>query len=167
MTLPLVWVAKTDYAANVGDGDQVEFDGDWQAPTSLDQGDSPRWTWPDLDTFRGVIFGRSQTRFRHIRDGLSKTYLFGEKYIDALRYRTGDDWGDNESLFSGFNNDNCRSASSRPSRDRAGVDRRRSFGSAHASVWQVVYCDGSVRSLSYELDLNVHRRAATRAGAAR
>jgi hypothetical protein len=156
-------VAKTDYAANVGAAATVEFDPQWSGPKSLAEGDDPQFQWPETQSFDGVIFGRSHVRQRQIRDGLSKTYLVGEKYVDRLRYQTGEDWGDNESLYTGFNNDHCRSALSAPQPDQPGTDYRNSFGSAHPSVWQVTFCDGSVRALGFDIDLFLHRQLAGRA----
>jgi hypothetical protein len=163
LTTMLDWVGKTDYAANAGSTEAVEFAPAWRGPQTLAQGDDPAFAWPDLKAFDGVVFGRSRIRYRHIRDGLTKTYLIGEKYVDAAQYDTGDDWGDNENLYTGFNNDHCRSALSPPRRDERGADYRNSFGSAHASVWQVALCDGSVRALDFDLDLRLHQRFAQRA----
>jgi hypothetical protein len=160
---PLEWVAKSDYAASAGSGAAVEFAPQWTGPTTLAEGDRADFAWPDLTPFDGVIFGRSRIRFRQVRDGLSRTYLIGEKYVDPLLYTTGEDWGDNENLYTGFNNDHSRSALSPPRRDRGGDDYRNSFGSAHVSVWQVVRCDGSVQALDYDIDTELHRRQAARA----
>ena len=120
------------------------------------------FVWPDRHAFTGVIFGRSTIRHQNIRDGISKTYLAGEKYVDALHYESGQDWGDNESLYNGFNNDSCRSVKGVPQPDQPGVDYRNQFGSAHVTVWQVVMCDGSVRSLGFDIDPDVHRRSGNR-----
>jgi prepilin-type processing-associated H-X9-DG protein len=37
------------------------------------------------------------------------------------------------------------------------------FGSAHPSTWNMVFCDGSVHSLSYNISLTTHQALATRA----
>lgn len=158
----LEWAAKTDYAANAGDQPLVEYDWRWPGPQSLQQGDDARFRWPASALYTGVIYGRSQVRQRNIRDGLAHTYLIGEKYIDAARYTTGDDWGDNENLYCGFNNDVCRSTALRPCRDQAGREEMTSFGSAHAHVWQAVFCDGSVRAMSYTLDPQLHQQLGNR-----
>ncbi len=36
------------------------------------------------------------------------------------------------------------------------------FGSAHASACNFVFCDGSVRSISYAVDLTIYRRLGNR-----
>ncbi len=127
---PIVWAAKSDYAACSGDGERVEFDWRWTGPSSLAEGDDSRFVWPDSKSFTGVIFGRSEIRDRQIRDGLAQTYLLGEKYVNPRTYDTGEDWGDNENLYAGFNNDNSRSSGHPPRRDRPAVDWRNAFGSA-------------------------------------
>ena len=40
---------------------------------------------------------------------------------------------------------------------------RFAFGSAHPAVSQVVYCDGSVHAVSYDIDLELHRARGSRA----
>lgn len=162
LSVALSLVAKSDYAANVGDAATVEFPSDWQGPIKLAEVDDERFKWPGTDGFHGVIYGRSRLRLNQIRDGLAKTYLFGEKYVDSLHYTTGKDWGDNESLYAGFNNDTCRSTLGRPQPDQPGVDYRNVFGSNHRHGWQAVMCDGSVRWIDFHLDPELHRRMGTR-----
>lgn len=162
MREPLDWAAKTDYAANAGDQVWVEFDWRWPGPQSLSQGDDLHFKWPAASIFTGVIFGRSRVRPPQIRDGQSKTYLVAEKYMDASKYRTGEDWGDNENLYSGFNNDVCRTTFVRPLRDIPGHDAKTAFGSAHASVWLAAFCDGSVHEMSFAIDAELHRQLGNR-----
>ena len=141
---PLTRGAKSDYAACVGDSFEVEFPWQWPGPQSLEEGDDPAFEWPAIETeFTGVIYGRSAIKIAQIEDGLSRTYLIAEKYVDGKHYGDGSDPGDNESLYTGFNNDTCRSTFVAPENDRNFVDIRNIFGSAHATVWQAVMCDGS------------------------
>jgi hypothetical protein len=81
--------------------------------------------------------------------------------------------GDNETWCTGFNNDNYRSTgffSGGPSeplgplQDTTDDDQRgdRRFGSAHPSVWNVAYCDGSVDSVGYDIDERLHFLAGSR-----
>ncbi len=37
------------------------------------------------------------------------------------------------------------------------------FGSAHPSTWGMVFCDGSVHSISYNIDLATHQALSSRA----
>ena len=38
----------------------------------------------------------------------------------------------------------------------------RAFGSAHSGVFQMAWCDGSVSSMAYDIDLQVHRQNCSR-----
>ncbi len=79
---------KTDYAGSGGDigyGAGVGYSG----PSDFNSGDG--WseaTWASGVGYytTGVFYVRSQTRARDIKDGVSKTYLMGEKYVNALLY---------------------------------------------------------------------------------
>src|SRR5690606_16848282 len=92
------------------------------------------------------------------RDGMSNTMLFGEKYLDPLHYQSGSDMGDNENFCMGNNEDiarwGWRLPAGRPMADRTGASMRYIWGSAHASTFNVTFSDGSVRGLSYSIDVN-------------
>jgi prepilin-type N-terminal cleavage/methylation domain-containing protein len=123
----------------------------------------------------GISFERSQISIRRITDGTSKTYMIGEKYIPTANYETGIDHGDNETWCTGFNNDNFRATGRlngteivaavpqpdtfvEPQPYLNGVSTSLwRFGSAHPGGWQVAYCDGSVATVSFDIDWQVHR----------
>ncbi|MFN7291872.1 MAG: DUF1559 domain-containing protein [Pirellula sp.] len=88
----------------------------------------------------------------------------GEKHMSRENYNTGRDWGDNEPLFGGFNNDNHRSV--HPfwplMRDRRGEMSIGSFGSAHSAGVNFVMCDGSVQLVPYTIDVRVYRNLGNR-----
>lgn len=134
--------AKGDYAANAGDNSTPEWGGD----------------------FTGICFIRSKVRAAEITDGLSSTYLVGEKSLCSDYYETGQSGGDDDTMYMGQNVDTLRvtnpgqpSAPTVLGPDRAGYDGVWDFGSAHAAGFQMALCDSSVRSISYSIDLQVHR----------
>jgi prepilin-type N-terminal cleavage/methylation domain-containing protein len=110
----------------------------------------------------GIIFQRSEIRIKHVKDGLSKTYIAGERYLDAKSYNTGRDTGDNETWAAGYDNDNSRSAEDLPLQDRPGLETGRIFGSAHPAVFYIAFCDGHIEGLSYDIDREVHKANANR-----
>jgi len=156
-------VAKTDYAANAGAGISSA---DLPIPMSAAQADSGTFGWartddPALGTYcSGVIFYRSQLELALIRDGLSNVYLLGEKFLQTDQYLSSIDRGDNQNAYVGFDWDSQRLTNPAwpPKQDRPGVEDVRSFGSAHGNGFTAVFCDGSVRTVSYAINPETHRR---------
>ncbi|QDT69477.1 putative major pilin subunit [Planctomycetes bacterium MalM25] len=128
--------------------------------------------------FNGLIGYRSEVTFARITDGTSKTMLFGEKYHNPLEYETGAHCGDNNSVFHGYDWDNLRWGPMRnvndpttlkantttrrtPLKDKAGFNGggpgqcSQQFGAAHPGGFNTANCDGSVSSVSYDVDLFV------------
>lgn len=164
-TDPLEVVARTDYAANGGDTVSGLFGSGWSdGPTSFEQGDSGNYRWPSLKNHNGITANRSEIGVQKITDGTSKTYLLGEKYLNPDSYTTGDDWGDNHNLYSGDDMEIVRfgGRDAQLARDQPGLVIFFGFGSAHPSGVHMAMCDGSVRSVTYGLDGEVHRRLANR-----
>jgi prepilin-type N-terminal cleavage/methylation domain-containing protein len=169
--------AKTDFAACIGsstpiaDFFQFEQNG-WIAPESLSEATDPAFVWPtDLKavdlygaalTFDGVIYGRSEVRYDQITDGQSNTYLVGEKYLAVERYKNGHDPGDQEHMYAGFNDDTQRSADLLPVRDTKVDYHHSQFGGCHPTSWNMAFVDGSVRAMSYDIFMEVHRRLGSR-----
>ncbi|MFO0912565.1 MAG: DUF1559 domain-containing protein [Pirellulales bacterium] len=154
---PVAVAGRSDYAINTGD--QLTLS-QTQGPSSLSA--AAKYPWPNPRVFTGASFVRSEVEVRQFTDGMSKTYLVCEKYIDAAQYQSGIDLGDNETWCTGFNNDNYRSTARAPHRDRAGVEDWAAMGSAHANTWHAAFCDGSVHALGFDIDPLVHRRAGNR-----
>ena len=149
-------VAKSDYAINAGDFLVPGFDG----PATLAEGDDPAflWLW-NIGTqwCNGVSFLRSEVRLSDVTDGTSNTYLVGEKYVTVSGYGTSDDIAHDQSLFSGAIFDSNRFTIGPPLPD-GDINLQEFFGSAHAVVCHFVFCDGSVRPISFNIDRDIHRR---------
>jgi prepilin-type N-terminal cleavage/methylation domain-containing protein len=159
---PLTELARADYAANAGDQFSNEFNG---GPNTLEHGDTT-FNWgspPPPEKYSGIVFLRSEIRFSQITRGISNTFLFGEKFLAPSEYTTGDDPGDNESMYVGFDNDTNRVTLYPPRRDAQGEPQpTKLFGSAHADGFNMAYCDASVPFLSYSIDPQVFKQSGNR-----
>ncbi len=157
-------VARGDYAANGGQAWVQAPAGaahEGSGPSSYTQFSSSAFqtTLSDrIKNFNGVIGVCSQVGDAEIRDGMSNTILLGEKGHNPDDYMTGVNSGDNESLYMGSNQDVERYASFKPTQDTPGVTSDKCFGSAHTAGFHVVLCDGSTRSLNFDIDMEIFRR---------
>ncbi|MBN2023269.1 MAG: DUF1559 domain-containing protein [Pirellulales bacterium] len=156
--------ARNDYAASAGT--RVGCVGS-SGPTSMFQVDTGFWhAWMDpvAEEYNGVCHQRSMVTVHDVADGTSVTYLAGEKYLSPDNYDTGTDKSDNESMYHGDDRDTlCNSRiTDAPLQDTPGVFNLFGFGSAHPSSWNAVFCDGSVRSVSYDLEPLIHTYLANR-----
>lgn len=145
-------LVRSDYAINSGSQPDNQFYG---GPKTFEEAD--KWEeerdWKGFKVeMTGVSFERSEITDGHIPDGLSNTLLIGEKYLNPDKYTTGNSAADNESMYTGFNNDHYRSTSYAPRRDQPGLGSTKRFGSAHATGCNVVFCDGSARTMPYNVD---------------
>jgi len=159
---PSPMIAKLDYAANAGDTGVTQF---FQGPTSYADGDNPAWSkWNDTSLMTGISFERSEIGPGHVRDGTSNTYLIGEKYLNPDDYITGLDLADNEDAYSGFDNDIFRSTALGlpPLQDTPGNANGDSFGGPHSGTFNMSFCDGSIHTISFSIDPEVHRRLGNR-----
>ncbi len=148
---------KVDYAGNWG---SVWAGGVAAGPATLEEGDAlanfdDRYT---RKTNTGVVYMLSQVRIADVTDGTTNTYLIGEKNVNPDDYETGLALEDEGLPFIGLIG-TCDAADP-PMRDTPGFTGIGTYGSAHASFWQMTMCDGSVRRLPYEIDPAVHRRLA-------
>ncbi len=161
-------VNKLDYAANAGE----TFIAWGSGPGSLTDGLAGNGFAAEAQNSTGVIFQRSKVRIRNVSDGLTKTYLVGEKSLRPMFYETGTDYSDDHSAFAGDDYDPCRwairgSETLTPKNDLDAQDTSNAnvylgFGSAHTTVFHMALCDGSVRGVSYDIDFNVHRNLCNR-----
>jgi prepilin-type N-terminal cleavage/methylation domain-containing protein/prepilin-type processing-associated H-X9-DG protein len=162
----------TDYAANAGTRN-VSSGIWWTAP--IPSADAVKVTvtnWPSVDDIKssqfmnGISFWTSTVKNKQIRDGTSHTYLLGEKYMDRNHYLDGYPYSDDSPFFTGFDWDFYRWGGSDtnllPERDRAGLTKDYAFGSAHPETFNMAFCDGAVRSISYEIDGQYHQSFADR-----
>lgn len=163
---------KSDYAINIG-GDALVSDlHDFSGPSSIAQAESPTYVWPTPQSiltkygysYNGVCELRGEIRQAQVTDGTTHTYLIGEKYLQTQSYdgvgASGSptyDKGDNETIFTGFNRDYQRSSFYPPQQDRQGAELDSTFGSAHPAAMNMSMCDGSVQTVSYDIDPNIHR----------
>ena len=115
------------------------------------------------------VLGRRKAS-KHITDGLSRSYLVGEKAMDSNHYRTGKDLGDRGPIAGWIDHRGAANAYVRYGARTPGRDRPdnclscHDFGSAHTTGWNVVMCDGSVHMMSYANDLKLHRAMASVGG---
>lgn len=164
--------ARTDYAANGGMVLEIsddEANNRWWNPSPGNPSDgdpsvadAPGFAWPTPKPYdNGVVYATSMTTIADIRDGLSNTYLVGEKYLNADNYLDSVDDGNNTPCYAGYDWDTVRWSAHGPKQDQPKADWN-SFGSAHASVLNMAMCDGSVRAVTYEILLVAHERLCNR-----
>jgi prepilin-type N-terminal cleavage/methylation domain-containing protein len=198
-------VFKTDYAANCGTpkfSDAFEWFG--SSPDALNGNYSSAEDWyngklkttpQDLCNIipttaaqinqlklcqDGVSFVRSEVSIPNIEDGLSNTYLIGEKYLMPEAYSgatgpgEGYTQGANQGAYVGYDWDNHRKAYNplwgtatdkellQPLPDTPAKDSADRFGSAHPAAFFMAFCDGSVQSINYDIDPLVHAYSAIR-----
>ena len=178
--------AKSDYAINSGDGlvnsgddafrapadslprnytDADRADRVWM-PTNVNSRSAEIWVRRHYST--GVSYFRSEVKPRQVKDGMSKTYLVGEKYISREAYTTGVrengqlDFGENQSVFTGFEWDTSRLTRNPPLQDQVGREFTGIFGSTHVAGFNVVLCDGAVATVTFDVDGEIHRRLGNR-----
>ncbi|NQW46525.1 MAG: DUF1559 domain-containing protein [Planctomycetes bacterium] len=115
---------------------------------------------PDVQD--GMAFRMSRLQAASVIDGLSNTYLIGEKYVAADTYYRGTDSGDTVPMMTGYSSDTVRWGIEPPSKDRRGVSLPTSFGSAHPGGWNVAYADGMVRTVTFDIDATLHKQLSSR-----
>jgi prepilin-type N-terminal cleavage/methylation domain-containing protein/prepilin-type processing-associated H-X9-DG protein len=112
--------------------------------------------------FSGVSFLGSEVAQRHVTDGTCNTYVIGEQFWYPSAPGADGSLAPGEEVWcAGYNQRGYNSAQEVPRQDGA-LAQPNLFGSAHASGCHMAYCDGSVRVVSYDVDLAVHQAAANR-----
>lgn len=158
--------ARTDYAICIGVTNGIPHGG---GPNTYEQALSPSYVpafgYNPSTGMVGLGYEMSTVTLGDIIDGASNTLYVGEKYLNPDHYDTGGDPADNESAYTGHNNDTSRTAGPiprtandttaaafQPRQDTPGFGSDSLFGSAHSATFNVCLCDGSVRPLSYDVD---------------
>ncbi len=150
--------SKSDYAINAGDL-QIDSGG---GPLSTSDDDLGAYVWPDTKEFTGISFVRTTLRDRDVHDGTSQTLLAGEKYLNQDSYLTGESQGDDQTMLIGDDADIRRWTVTSPYPDSLRIERKEEFGSAHTGGCQFALCDGSVRTISYQVDFQVFQHLGNR-----
>jgi prepilin-type N-terminal cleavage/methylation domain-containing protein len=149
--------SRSDYAVNGGEAVTDE-----PGPTTLADADSATWKSKYSQAeiaATGIVYLRSQLNFGEVSDGLSKTYLAGEKGLNHDHYIDGADSGDNSTIFVGHGINTARGAGA-PSEDNAGSSS--GFGGNHSGIFLMVFCDAAVRQIKFTIDPELHRRLCNR-----
>jgi type II secretory pathway pseudopilin PulG len=115
---------------------------------------------PDLQD--GMAYRMSRLQAASVFDGLSNVYLLGEKYVPADAYESGTDPGDNGPMLVGYSAGNVRWGVEPPTPDRQRGLHPTAFGSAHPAGWNSAFGDGSVRTLTYTIDADLHKKLSSR-----
>jgi hypothetical protein len=175
------FVIRGDYGACMS-GQVQPIDG-FPEPFTLDQGKTT-FNWVNAENSKlkktpdnkpipldGVIIYHRPIKLRQITDGLSSTYLLGEKFLSTFNYDNGRAWYDDQSYYIGFDQDVNLSSYYKPENDFLPIDHPDDllsfsfrFGSAHPNVWHMLFCDGSVHAISYEIALETHKSLGSRYG---
>jgi prepilin-type N-terminal cleavage/methylation domain-containing protein/prepilin-type processing-associated H-X9-DG protein len=158
---------RSDYAANAGNNRGEA--GDPNGPQNNSNSAITNHVWTErIDS--GVSFQRSDIRLGQIVDGTSNTAMVGEKYLNPQNYTTGFDLSDDQGIYVGHDRDMNRYFGIKtggnppnytrntdgylPQQDREGLnlDPHGGWGSAHPGGFHIVFCDGSVRQISYGIN---------------
>jgi prepilin-type N-terminal cleavage/methylation domain-containing protein/prepilin-type processing-associated H-X9-DG protein len=176
-------VGRNDYAANSGNLFPPNI---WAGPT-MSGANMPANPWAasymtqytnyslpvDNGTVKkrgnGIVLALSETRLAKIIDGTSQTILVGEKHVPSENYEASND-GNDQGWDLGFDIDINRwtrfppfpdSTYNKGNRIPIGEtfnDQWSVFGGSHSAGCQFVFCDGSVHTISYDVDLAVYTR---------
>jgi prepilin-type N-terminal cleavage/methylation domain-containing protein len=113
-----------------------------------------------LGPITGVIAPFGRVRAAHVTDGMSSTFLVGERN-NFGNCPGGKDW------LLGFNWESIRFTNTPPvSTQHVAAFQNtgcvQSFGGRHVDTFGMVVCDGSVRQVAYTVDLTVFRACGSR-----
>ena len=142
------------------------------------------WNFTGLDASgrptRVFVNNPRPIQFSKITDGTSHTFLLGEKYVRSDLYE-GAGKSDDQGWADGWDPDGIRSTCFQPYQDSDPIGFKFEplnsnmdifgrdqdtyyFGSAHTGGFNGIFADGSIRTLSYDVDVVLFNALATRAG---
>jgi prepilin-type N-terminal cleavage/methylation domain-containing protein len=121
------------------------------------------------------------TTIAKITDGTSKTLLIGEKYVRPDLYQGGVSWSDDKGWSDGWDCDIMRSTCFAPVQDNDPIGNLTQppnttadyfgsqadvfyFGATHTAGFNTVFADGSVHTITFDIDVVVFNSLGTRAG---
>ena len=125
----------------------------------------------------GIFLPMVPVALAQVLDGTSNTFLCGEKYMDPLGnggYSGGMQHGDNWPAFCGFDAESVRGDDRTdsgtnlegPLQDQPGYEANYHFGSPHAGMLNMAFCDGSVHQISYGISGAIYTELGNRADGA-
>jgi len=121
----------------------------------------------------GSVLRSGSVRLTDISDGTSNTMMFGEKWINTA-FTNQTQANDDAGWVDGWDFDNIRWGIYKPLMDYSDVNmwttdpntraKVSAFGSSHSSGFNASICDGSVKRVSYSVDISAFSALCTRAG---
>jgi hypothetical protein len=138
------------------------------APAYFDPAGNGKLILNAINACTGIMMVHNRFKFTDIEDGLSNTFMIGEKSINPDWYTTGQTYGDDQGPFVADERDSYRSVADWNNnlwpfrQDTPGTDDSYAFGSAHSGGCYFVLCDSSVRFINYSITEPVFRHLANR-----
>ena len=129
--------------------------GDWMVKQGIDGRAVLDGGIPDFQD--GLVRRMRRMSTDEVLDGLSSTYMIGEKYVPPESYDKGNDKGDKYPPWSGYSVSNIRWGHDSPLRDQKGVKASNAFGSAHIGVFNMAFADGSVQAVTFDINPSLHK----------
>ncbi len=130
--------------------------GNWYPPSGTYAHAMTDYAASNIENTGMIAYGYVGRRIANVRDGLTNTLMLGEKRMDLTNLNQFQS-DDNEGYTSGWDHDTVRLSNIQPALDSnngSGWGEQR-FGSSHPMRFNVVFGDGSVRGISYSIDVTI------------
>jgi prepilin-type N-terminal cleavage/methylation domain-containing protein len=126
--------------------------GSWYGPGGTYSHAQTDYGCSNLENTGAIPYGFIGRALQRLPDGTSNTFLAGEsrKNIANLTTYQGDD---NEGYTSGWDHDTMRYTNQPPLPDWTQSDGQQRFGSSHTAGFNMLFGDGGVRFIRYDIDL--------------